>query len=108
MERRALRPIERAVLRLEGEGLSTQEIAWRFRRSPAHVRRILWLSRLPRTPGPPRPEHRLRPIERSVLRARANGSGREEIAARLRRTPAHVERIETYARYKQNTPSAAS
>lgn len=102
MQRRPHRPIERAVQRLMDRGLPVPEIAWRLRRSPAHVRRIHTLAELPRTtPAERRSADVLRPIERVVLRARAQGSGREEIAARLRRTPAHVERIEAYANYKQ-------
>ena len=36
----ALRPLERRVLRLRGEGLGHEEIGRRFRRSPDHMRRV--------------------------------------------------------------------
>lgn len=103
MERDHLRPFERAVLRLADTGMSTAEIAWRFRRSPGHIDRVLGLSRLPRqrsTPGPGGGGGTLRPVERCVLRARGNGVEHAEIAARMRRTPGHVMRVEHYASYK--------
>ena len=42
-----LRPIERRIRRLIGAGVSETDIAERFRRSPAFVRRVLELSALP-------------------------------------------------------------
>ena len=36
----ALRPLERRVLHLRGEGLGHEEIGRRFRRSPGHMRRV--------------------------------------------------------------------
>lgn len=44
----------------------------------------------------------LRPIERCVLNALEGGSGYPEIAARLRRTPQYVSRIEEFANLKRN------
>jgi len=97
-----LRPIERTMLKLVRAGKSEAEIAWRLRRSRGHVRRTLALTRLPRVPGPKR--HRepwaLRPIERTVLRSRENGVPRAEMAARLRRSPAFVQRVSAFADYK--------
>lgn len=100
MTRENLRPFERTVLRLADTGMSRAEIAWRFRRSPGHIDRVLELSRVPR--GSRGAEHpgTLRPVERCVLRARDNGVDAAEIAARLRRTPGHVRRVEQYASYK--------
>lgn len=103
MKRDHLRPFERAVLRLADAGMPTNEIAWRFRRSPGHIERVLNLSRLPRTPTgtvASKPIGTLRPVERCVLRARDNGVDHAEIAARMRRTPGHVGRVERYASYK--------
>ena len=97
-----LRPIERTMLKLSRDGKSEAEIAWRLRRSPGYVRRTLALARLPREPR--REESReqwdLRPIERTVLRARESGVTEAEMAARLRRSPAFVQRVAALADYK--------
>lgn len=99
-ERDHLRPFERTVLRLADSGMSTAEIAWRFRRSPGHIDRVIGLSRMPRRPDPRTDGALLRPVERCVLRARRGGVDTAEIAARFRRTPGHVNRVEQYASYK--------
>lgn len=72
-------------------------MAWRLRRSPGFVERVESLSAIER-PGPaePRPGE-LRPIERCVLNAVEAGSSYPEIAARLRRSPQYVTRIEQMA-----------
>ncbi|MBA2337185.1 MAG: hypothetical protein H0V96_05405 [Acidimicrobiia bacterium] len=44
----------------------------------------------------------LRAIERRVLAMRANGLGAEEIAARLRRSPEHVERMIAWSEYPRS------
>jgi hypothetical protein len=97
-----LRPIERTLLRLAGGGASEAEIAWRLRRSPGYVQRTLVLARLPRDASRtslPKP-WALRPIERTVLRARDSGIPQAEMAARLRRSPAFVGRVGAFADYK--------
>lgn len=97
-----LRPIERAMRKLADGGMTESDIAWRFRRTPGHVRRVLDMSRLRGKSNDPGPETApdLRPIERVVLRARDEGTDTAEIAARLRRTPRGVEQIERLATYK--------
>jgi len=97
-----LRPMERAIRKLADDGMSESDIAWRFRRTPGHIRRVLEMSRLQREPHDPRDETAsdLRPIERVVLRARQEGANTAEIAARLRRTPRGVAQIEKLATYK--------
>ena len=72
----------------------------RFRRSPGHISRILEWSELPRTAQQPPEAKQLRPIERRVLQARSEGVDRSETAARIRRSPEHVARIERYADLK--------
>jgi hypothetical protein len=97
----SLRPKERVMLRLADGGMTDSEIAWRFRSTPGHVRRVLRLTQL-RTEPPDQVETpgALRPIERLVLRARRDGADPVEIAARLRRSPRGVHQIEKLASYK--------
>ena len=101
MADRPLRPIERTVQRLRRDGLSNSEVAWRLRRSPGSIRRIETLSQIER-PGQPFAEGDtasggLRPIERCVLKSLRAGAGYAEIAARLRRSPTYVVRVERFA-----------
>ncbi len=99
-----LRPIERTVLRLRQDGQSNSEVAWRLRRSPGYVERVEMLSGIERSADASAGDaasattaERLRPIERCVLNSLAAGSGYAEIAARLRRTPNYVSRVEGFA-----------
>lgn len=94
------RPIERRVNSLHDRGLSLDEIAWRFRRSPGSIRRILTLSQIDRRVAEPSTTDPLRPVERLVLASRERGWSTTETAARLRRSPAWVERVEVFGRYK--------
>ena len=97
-----LRPVEARMRKLADDGMAESDIAWRFRRSPAYIRRVLDMSQLRREPSHPvdEPAPDLRPIERVVLRARQEGADTAEIAARLRRTPRGVAQIEKLATYK--------
>jgi DNA-binding NarL/FixJ family response regulator len=102
MADRQLRPIERTVRRLRQDGLSNSEVAWRLRRSPGYVRRVDTLSRMERPTQPVASEdvdggEVLRPIERCVLKSLQAGAGYAEIAARLRRSPTYVSRVEQFA-----------
>lgn len=98
-ERRDLRPVERAVLRHLDRGAPGSEIAWRFRRTPGFILRVRELSEIPRRPKADGPAGGggLRPIERCVLNARQAGTDYAEIAARLRRSPSFVARVEQLA-----------
>lgn len=101
MTQHHLRPIERTVLKRVDEGMTTADIAWRLRRSPGHVRRIIDLTDLPRDASSfSSDDGVLRPIERRVLAARRDGIDRSETAARLRRSPEFVTRVEELADYK--------
>jgi DNA-binding CsgD family transcriptional regulator len=94
-----LRPLARTVTKLERDGMPIEEIAWRLRRSPGHIVRVLEWSQLsrPQVLLSSGADPVLRPIERRVLRARSEGVDRAETAARLRRSPQHIANIERYA-----------
>jgi hypothetical protein len=96
---RAMRPIERRMLKLANEGADDIEIAWRFRRTPKNVRQVIACANLPRGGGETRSSG-LRPIERRVLRWRDEGADINDLAARFRRGPAFLEQVERLARYK--------
>ena len=97
-----LRPIERRVRHMLDDGLSHEEIAWRFRRSPGFVRRVTVLSGLQRKPRTGAAPHPLRPVERVVHKGLAQGLPTSEVASRLRRTPEWVERVDAFASHKLN------
>ena len=109
----ALRPIERRILKLsqgrvDGRQHSVEDMAGRFRRSPAHIERIRtlasWKLQHPST-LPPVEEAQLRPIERRVLKlASGEAGGRRhtaaEMAEKFRRSPDHIERIQRLTSWK--------
>lgn len=95
----SLRPLERRVLQLAGEGLDDAEIGRRFRRSPEWVARVRQYAQHPRT-GPHLQGDVLRPLERRVLRWRANGADYDQISTRFRRTPKFLQQVESLAHYK--------
>lgn len=107
-----LRPIERRVLRLADEGLDDAEIGRRFGRGERWTAQVRFLADLdvPRSQGHGRgtvdsdaavdAEDRLRPLERRILRWRAQGLDHDELADRFRHSAEHLARVEEYARYK--------
>ena len=95
-----LRPVERRVRRGLESGLSPDEVALRFQRSPEWVRRVAEWSELPRPEGRNAPTSPLRPVERCVLRWRDSGAGHADIGARLHRGSDFVAQVERLARYK--------
>ena len=98
-DHRSLRPLERCVLRLVQNGVDETEIARRFRRRPEFVGRVITYTQIPRTGGAPGAAA-LRPVERRVLKWRADGADHAEIGRRFRRSAGHIERIEQLAAYK--------
>ena len=97
-----LRPIERTVLKLTRGGKTEADIAWRLRRSPGHVRRTLALARIPREAQPEAGRERGISADRAdgAPQPRSRVSRKREIAARLRRSPAFVQRVGVFADYK--------
>jgi len=98
-EKESMRPLERRVLRLVGDGVDNIEIGRRFRRSPDFIERVIAYARLPHGRVMPAPEA-LRPLERRVLKWRAGGADYDEIGRRFHRTSGHIERIEQLVTYK--------
>ena len=93
-------PLERRMTRLASEGVDEAEIAERFRRSPGFVQRVIALAQVPRGGGDAQAGE-LRPLERRVLKWRADGASASDIAPRFRRSERGIEQIERLARYKQ-------
>ncbi len=97
-----LRPMERRISQLAADGVSHDEIARRFKRSPAHIGRVLALTELPGRIGATSDRDGLRAIERRVLRLRHAGMDHTEIGRRFKRSADHVRRIEGLAHYKMS------
>lgn len=96
-----LRPIERRMRRMSEAGIDEVEIAWRFRRSPRYVRRVLDLSEhAGRSPHSSTDARGLRPLERRVLHLREQGADFNEMAPRFRRRPRSLAQVEQLATYK--------
>jgi hypothetical protein len=95
-----LRPVERRVLRWAQAGVGDAEIGHRFRRSERWAAQVRFLAGLDRSGNPPLPHDLLRPIERRVLRWREQGEDLVDLSDRFLRSPAHLARVEEYARYK--------
>jgi DNA-binding CsgD family transcriptional regulator len=100
-----LRPVERRMTRLAAEGVVPDEIGRRFNRSGEFVERVLEFASLPGRGASP-DNDALRPIERRLLRWRDEGATPNELADRFRRGPAYIERVLTYADYKQRRAGA--
>ena len=78
---------------LQSQGLDDDEIGRRFKRRPETIQRIVELSRIPRN-GRPVAGDVLRPLERRVLRWRAQGTELAEIAERFRRSVGFMAQVE--------------
>jgi DNA-binding CsgD family transcriptional regulator len=93
-----LRPLERCVLAMRDDGLSTDEISRRIKRSPGHVERIIAWTELPSRRSAPRVAAKA--FERRVLALRARGESYEQIGGRFRRSPGFIRRVEGLAHYR--------
>lgn len=102
VDERVLRPIERRILEMRRSGASTSEIADRFKRSPAHIDRIIELAQLPGRRGSSSERGGLRALERRVLRWRAKGLDHNEIGRRFQRSPKSIRQVEGLALYKKS------
>ena len=104
MDEVRLRPIERTILRLDGEGMSTSEIGRRIGKRPGTVRRIIIMIDYKKDleDAPESTPSTLTPLERVVLRLKASGENYGEIGVRLGRSGAHIRRIESYALLKSS------
>jgi DNA-binding CsgD family transcriptional regulator len=96
-----LRPIERVVIRLHGEGFSPADIGKKVRKKPGTVNRIIVMSGYKdgastSTPDP----HPLRPVERVVLNLRKRGETYGQIGNRLALSGRRVQFIERLAEFK--------
>lgn len=92
-----MRPMERRVRSLAEAGVDEAEIAWRFRRSPRLIRQVLECSYRDRPSQTAVRTDVLRPIERKILDWRSEGASYVEIAARFRRSPDFIRRVEVLA-----------
>ena len=95
-----LRPLERRVRHLRLAGVTDDEIAWRFRRSPGFIRRVSELSEIERPTTKAAGQSVLCPVERVVRASTERGLSTNEIAARLRRSPDWVRRVQGYTEFK--------
>ncbi len=84
-------------------GLTPAETGRRFHRSGRYVEQVLRLARVPRSSAEQSTavELPLRPLERRLLRWRAQGLDASEVAAMFRRSPDHIERVLALVDYKQ-------
>jgi len=98
-----LRPVERRVRHLAAEGVDDAEIGRRFHHSPEWAGRVRALIEVPRN-GSRLQGDVLRPLERRVLRWRANGAEYEQMAPRFRRSPEFLRQVESLAHYKLRPP----
>jgi len=93
-----LRPIERTILRLRSAGMSSPEIGRRLGKRPGTIERFLvmidYKKDLEDVRGSGAGE--FTPIERVVMRLRADGQNHGEIGSRLGRSGAQIRRIESY------------
>lgn len=87
------------MLHLHSGGMSVDEIATRFRKTPGFVRRVIDWSAIPRSGSSQ--EHHLRPLERRVLAMRAAGESHDQIASRFRKSVRFIRQVEGLAHFKE-------
>lgn len=87
-----LRPIERAMRKLADDGMAESDIAWRFRRSPGHIRRVLDMSPLRREPSGPGDESASQSISSFASEPKSACQQRSQRAAAADRTSDELAR----------------
>jgi transcriptional regulator len=92
-----LRPIERRILHMRDNGLTSAEIAQRVRRSAEHVERMLGWTEIPRTR---QPSKFAQALESRVLALRNQGLDHDEIAKKFRRSARNIRHVEALAYYR--------
>ncbi len=99
-----LRPLERTILRLQGQGMSTSQIGRRIGKRPGTVRRIIIMIDYKKhlEDAPKSTRGNTTPLETVVLRLRASGENYGAIGVRLGRSGAPIRRIESYALLKSS------
>ena len=83
---------------MRDDGLASEQIGERIKRSAAHVERIILWTELPRT-GPPSRRYS-RALERRVLEFRSRGESYDQIGTRFRRSPRFIRQVEGLAHYR--------
>ncbi|HSF86206.1 MAG TPA: helix-turn-helix domain-containing protein [Acidimicrobiia bacterium] len=94
-----VRPLERRIHSMRAEGMSLDEIAARFDRSPDHISRVIEWSAIPRPQ--PRTGRVAEAMERRVLRLRFAGETHEQIGTRFRRSARFIRQVEGLAHYRR-------
>ena len=99
-----LRPLERVVSRMHGEGLTPADIGKKVRKKPGTVNRILEMIELKQDvlPNSTSDHDRLRPVERVIVRLRGQGETYSQIGNRLALSGRRVQFIEQLAEFKQS------
>ena len=82
------------------EGVPTEEIARRFRRSPETIERVDQMAGMRQGDGSSTTGDVLRPLERRILRWRADGVDHEVIGEMFRRSGDFIRRVEQFAQLK--------
>ena len=103
MSQSNLRPAERRLMAMLEDGLPIDNIADRLAKSPAHVRRMIQWSRLPRAEASFRAPEAL---ERRVVQLRADGESYEEIGRRFRRSGRFIQQVEAFAYLRHSEQTA--
>src|SRR3954447_21898352 len=101
------RPLERRILRQVAAGDDVSEIARRLNHTPEFVQRVIDYAGIERETHEPDYQV-LNPLERRVLRLRADGDDYEDLGAKFHRSPGQMERIEQLANVKLDQAKRSS